>query len=280
MSLQPPSAHIIHDDVARALAEDIGSGDITAELIPVENVAWATIITREPAIVCGIDWATETFRQIDSGIKLEWKVKDGQTVVEDQILCQLHGSARNLLSAERTALNFLQTLSGTASTAHQYAHAVRQFNTIILDTRKTLPGLRHAQKYAVRCGGAQNHRLGLYDAFLIKENHIMAYGSIGAAIAQARRNHCDRPVEIEVETLEELEQALIANADIVMLDNFSLEQMRAAVASTAGRARLEASGNIHMNNLVETAETGVDYISIGSITKHLRAIDLSMRFRK
>lgn len=278
MSPVAPTPSQIAADVARALSEDIGSGDITAELIPSSQIAQATIITREHAIICGCAWATETFHQVDPTIQIEWLVSDGEQAQTNQPLCRIHGSARGMLSAERTALNFLQTLSGTATTTHRFVSLLADTNTRLLDTRKTLPGMRLAQKYAVRCGGGNNHRIGLYDAYLIKENHIHACGGIHNAVGQARQNHPDRPVEVEVENLDELQQALSAKSDIIMLDNFSVSAMRSAVAKVAGQCKLEASGNVNQNTILEIAQTGVDYISIGSITKHLHAIDLSMRF--
>jgi len=267
----------IEQNVRTALQEDVGKGDITAELIPASNQARARVISRQDAVICGSAWVDEVFRQVDPEVQIEWLVQDGDRVSRDQVLFHLQGSARSLLTGERAALNFLQTLSGTATISYEYARRVAETPVRLLDTRKTIPGLRLAQKYAVRCGGCFNHRIGLYDAFLIKENHIMACGGIKQAIQTARSNHPGRPVEIEVETEEQLERALVAGADIVMLDNFSPERMVAAVRQTAGRAKLEASGNITDDNLLEYAITGVDYISIGALTKHCRAVDLSMR---
>lgn len=268
--------HLAHD-VAHALAEDIGAGDITAQLIPETQQATARIITREPAIVCGQRWVNEVFRQVDASCQLNWLIPDGEKAQPNAVIFTAEGPARSLLTAERCALNFLQTLSGTATTARRYAELVAHTHCRILDTRKTLPGLRFAQKYAVACGGCFNHRLGLWDAFLIKENHIAACGSIEAAIAAAHAIAPGKPVEVEVESLEQLHRAIAAGADIVMLDNFTLPLMREAVEQTAGRVKLEASGGIDDHTLVSVAETGVDYISIGSLTKHCRAIDLSMR---
>jgi nicotinate-nucleotide pyrophosphorylase (carboxylating) len=265
--------------VALALAEDVGEGDLTAALIPSEARAAATVISRESAVLCGTAWFSEVFRQLDPRIAVHWQAQDGDRVTPDQPLCNLDGPARALLTGERTALNFLQTLSGTATLARRYADAVAGTRAVILDTRKTLPGLRRAQKYAVRCGGCQNHRLGLYDAVLIKENHIMAAGSITAAVTTARRLYPQVTLEVEVETLAELAEALQAGPDIVMLDNFDLEGMRQAVAVTAGRVKLEASGNVNLDTLRRIAETGVDYISVGGLTKDVRAVDLSLRFR-
>ncbi len=268
----------IPETVARALQEDIGDGDITASLIPADQIAEGSIICRESAVLCGIAWADEVIRQVDTRIELRWLKPDGARLARGESLAVFSGPARSLLTAERCMLNFLQTLSGTATTAADYAERVAHTGVTLLDTRKTLPGLRTAQKYAVRVGGCHNHRMGLFDAFLIKENHIAACGSITAAVARAREVAPDRPVEVEVENAEQLREALAAGADTIMLDNFSLEQMREAVAIAAHRKPLEASGNITRHNLADVAETGVDYISIGALTKDCRAIDLSMRF--
>ncbi len=267
----------IESNVRRALAEDIGTGDITAQLIPVERLAHASVITRERAVISGSAWVDSVFRQLDPRVAVHWQVVDGEQVEAGRVLFQLEGPARALLSGERTALNFLQTLSGVATRCRHYADLVEGTGVRLLDTRKTLPGLRLAQKYAVTCGGCHNHRIGLYDAFLIKENHIAACGGIAEAIAAAHRIAPGKPVEVEVESLGELEQALAAGVDIVMLDELSLEDMRTAVAINAGRAKLEASGGISDETLRSIAETGVDYISIGALTKHVQAIDLSMR---
>ncbi|MBV0932706.1 carboxylating nicotinate-nucleotide diphosphorylase [Marinobacterium weihaiense] len=267
----------IEENVRTALLEDVGNGDITAELIPASDQKKARVISRQTAVICGQAWVDEVFRQVDPDVKIEWLVRDGDRVERDQVLFRLEGSARSLLTGERAALNFLQTLSGTATLSHDYAQRVAGTPVTLLDTRKTIPGLRMGQKYAVSCGGCSNHRIGLYDAFLIKENHIMACGGIEQAIETARRNHPGKPVEIEVETEAQLERALVAGADIVMLDNFSPKRMVAAVAQTAGRAKLEASGNITDATLLDYANTGVDYISIGALTKHCQAVDLSMR---
>ena len=264
-------------NVEAAIAEDIGSGDITAELIPADEQGEARIITRERAVIAGTAWVDEVFRQVDPEVVVSWQVKDGDQVEPDQTLFTLKGRSRSLLSGERAALNFLQTLSGTATVAAQYAGKVAETNVRLLDTRKTVPGLRLAQKYAVSCGGCYNHRIGLFDAFLIKENHILASGGITAAISTAKANHPGKPVEVEVEGFGELNQALEAGADIIMLDNFTPEQMVEAVTLVNGRAKLEASGNITDATLLDYAKTGVDYISIGALTKHCRAIDLSMR---
>ncbi|MEX1668432.1 carboxylating nicotinate-nucleotide diphosphorylase [Zhongshania guokunii] len=268
----------ITETVAFALKEDIGSGDITAQLIPVSQTAKARIITRENAVICGTEWVNEVFRQIDNSVTVQWHVADGDLVKPDQLLFELTGSARSLLTGERTALNFLQLLSGTATICKSYADIVAHTQVRLLDTRKTIPGLRTAQKYAVTCGGCHNHRIGLYDAFLIKENHIAACGGIPAAISAAREIAPGKQVEVEVENLTELEIALAGQADIIMLDNFSLADMKTGVELTAGRAKLEASGNVDASTLAGIAETGVDYISIGALTKHAQAVDLSMRF--
>lgn len=269
----------IEANVRHALNEDIGSGDITAQLIPADRLARASVITREAAILCGTAWVNEVFRQIDPRVAVHWQAEDGQPVAANQTLFTLQGPARALLSGERSALNFLQTLSAVATSARQYADLVEGTSVRLLDTRKTLPGLRLAQKYAVTCGGCDNHRIGLFDAFLIKENHIAACGGIQAAVQTARSIAPGKPVEVEVENLAELRQALEAGADIVMLDELSHADMREAVAITQGRAKLEASGNVSQQTLRSIAETGVDYISIGSLTKHVRAVDLSMRLQ-
>lgn len=261
-----------------ALAEDIGSGDITAQLIPADNIARARIITREPMVLAGSPWADAVFALTDSRIRPDWFVDEGQLVEANTTLLVLEGPARSLLTAERSALNFLQLLSGTATQVNHLVRLLSGTSAQLLDTRKTIPGLRIAQKYAVEIGGGKNHRLGLFDAFLIKENHVMAAGSIMAAIRQARHIAPDKPVEVEVETMDELDEALAAHADIIMLDDFSLADMHAAVIQTARRAKLEASGGINASNLRAVAETGVDYISMGALTKDVRAIDLSMRF--
>lgn len=268
----------ITDVVRAALQEDIGSGDLTAALIPVEAMSSASVITRESATIAGRPWFDETFRQLDARVAIEWRVGEGERVTANQHLCHLRGPARALLTGERTALNFLQTLSGTATEARRYADAVTGGNVKILDTRKTVPGLREAQKYAVRCGGCHNHRHGLYDGVLIKENHILAAGSITRAVRNVRPYAQGKPVEVEVETQSELQEALAAGADIIMLDNFSLEQIREAVATNGGRAKLEVSGGVSFEQLATLAATGVDFISIGGLTKHVWAIDLSMRF--
>jgi nicotinate-nucleotide pyrophosphorylase (carboxylating) len=272
----------LEEQVARALAEDVGAGDLTAALVAPERVGSATVITREAAVVCGQPWVDAVFRQIDPAVQVRWEVAEGASVAPDQLLLRLSGPARALLTGERTALNFLQTLSGTATMTRRYVELLAGLPCRILDTRKTIPGLRRAQKYAVRCGGGSNHRMGLYDGILVKENHIMAAGSIAAAVNAARAQGAKVPVEVEVETLDELRQALDAGADMALLDEFSLDDMRAAVAMNRshprGPMKLEASGSVSMETLRSIAETGVDYVSIGSLTKHVRAVDLSMRF--
>ncbi len=270
-------AQVITENVAAALREDVGSGDLTAGLIPAHQQARARIITREAAVVAGTAWVDEVFRVLDPAVEVRWQVADGERVAPDQVLFELQGPARALLTGERSALNFLQLLSGTATRCRHYADLVQDTAVRLLDTRKTLPGLRRAQKYAVTCGGCYNHRIGLFDAFLIKENHIAACGGIAQAVATARQLAPGRPVEVEVENLQELEQALSAGADIVMLDELSLADMCTAVALTAGRAKLEASGGVNQETLLGIAQTGVDYISIGTLTKDVKAIDLSMR---
>jgi nicotinate-nucleotide pyrophosphorylase (carboxylating) len=264
--------------VSTALEEDVGSGDITAQLIGESTHATAEVTTREAAIVCGKPWVNEVFRQIDPGLAVSWFVDDGDRAGPDTRLFSVTGSARSILTAERTALNFLQTLSGTATRTRHYVDLIRHTTTHLLDTRKTLPGLRRAQKYAVNCGGACNHRMGLYDAFLIKENHIIAAGSIAGAIAGARLLASGKRLEIEVENLDEFRQAVAADPDWIMLDNFSLADMRIAVNSINDAIKLEASGGIESDHdLVAIAETGVHYISVGALTKHCQAVDLSMR---
>ena len=268
--------------VSAALAEDLGflplaDGDITASLIPATQQASASIITREACVVCGTAFADEVFRQLGGEVSVNWQIKEGDKVAADTVLCRLTGPARILLTGERSALNFLQLLSATATTTAHYVQFLQGTNTRLLDTRKTLPGLRFAQKYAVTVGGGKNHRIGLFDAFLIKENHIAAAGSIANAVATARQNFPGKPVEVETENLAELQQALDAGADIIMLDNFSLADIQQAVKLNNGKAKLEVSGNITSERLTELAATGVDYISSGALTKHVQAIDLSMR---
>ncbi|MGP4844238.1 carboxylating nicotinate-nucleotide diphosphorylase [Marinobacter sp. 1Y8] len=265
------------DAVSRSLDEDIGSGDITAQLIPADKQASGRVITREHAVIAGREWVNEVFRQVDPTVVLQWQCDDGDTVEPDQVLFTFSGSARSLLTAERSALNWLQTLSGVATRCHRYANKVAHTSVQLLDTRKTLPGLRLAQKYAVTCGGCHNHRIGLYDAFLIKENHIAASGGIQNAITSAHRIAPGKPVEVETENLQEFREALGAGADIIMLDEFSLADMTTAVRENAGKAKIEASGGINEETLVPIAETGVDYISLGTLTKDLHATDLSLR---
>lgn len=270
-------AEDIRTSAARLLAEDVGPGDITAQLIPAKQWAWARVVSREDAVLCGVAWVDELYRRLDPSVRLTWHAADGDALAPDQVFLELEGPARSLMTGERAALNLLQTLSGTATRTRDYAARVADTGVALLDTRKTLPGLRLAQKYAVTCGGGHNHRLGLHDAFLIKENHIAACGGIAEAVTSARRIASDLPVEVEVESLDELDAALEAGADTIMLDNFALETLREAVARNAGRSRLEASGNVSEATLREIAETGVDCISIGALTKDVKAIDLSMR---
>ncbi|WP_270804469.1 carboxylating nicotinate-nucleotide diphosphorylase [Aeromonas sp. QDB66] len=269
-------------DALTALDQPDASADITAQLIPADRISAARVITREAGVFCGQPWVDEVFLQLKAqlggDVRVEWKVQDGERLSPDQELFRLHGPARVLLTGERTALNFVQTLSGVATLTARYVAELEGTNCRLLDTRKTLPGLRTAQKYAVTCGGGKNHRIGLHDAYLIKENHILACGGIAPAIAQARHLNPGKPVEVEVESLAELEQALAARADIVMLDNFDVPMMREAVALNQGCAKLEVSGNVTLDTLASYAATGVDFISVGALTKHVRALDLSMRF--
>ena len=265
-------------DIKAFLEEDLGSGDITAAIIPEAMTAEAEVITREDGVLCGQAWFDAVFNYLDANININWLVAEGRAVGKDTVLCKLNGSARALLTGERTALNLLQTLSATATVARQYADAVAGTDCKVLDTRKTIPGLRHAQKYAVTCGGCHNHRIGLYDGVLIKENHIMAAGSINQAIRSAREL-TRVPVEVEVESMQEFLEAIQAKPDRIMLDNFSLEDMVIAVKINAGAIELEASGNIGLDNIRAVAKTGVDFISIGALTKHVRAVDLSMRIK-
>jgi len=270
----------INDDVRRALAEDVGSGDLTAPLVP-DAMTRAELVTREDAVLCGAAWVEEVFRQLDTRVRITWLKRDGERIAAGSVIARLDGPARALLTGERSALNFLQTLSGTATLTARYVDAVRGTHAKLLDTRKTLPGLRRAQKYAVTCGGGLNHRLGLYDAVLIKENHIAATGSVTAALTQARTAVAtDIPIEIEVENLEQLHEALSAGATHVLLDNFDLNRLTAAVHETAGRATLEASGGITLDNIRAVAKTGVDCISVGQLTKNVSAVDYSMRFTR
>ena len=272
----PQSA--IEEIVNIAIHEDVGDGDLTAQLIPDNEIALATVISREDCILCGMDWFEEVFRQIDDEILIEWNFEDGDAVEKGQTICSLSGASRSILTGERTALNFLQSLSATATLSSEYASAVAGTGAVVLDTRKTIPGLRLAQKYAVSCGGCQNHRIGLYDAILIKENHIIACGGIAQAIEEARIHNPEMPIEIEVENIDELNQALAANADRALLDNFNIEQLKEAVKICNGKIPLEASGNVTLDNIREIALTGVNYISTGALTKDIKAIDLSMRF--
>lgn len=267
----------IQASVRAALAEDVGSGDITAQLIPADQSASARVITREPAVISGVAWVNEVFRQVDSSVQVHWLVADGQRVQANDVLFELEGKARALLTGERAALNFLQTLSAVATRCQYFADMVAGTAVKLLDTRKTLPGLRVAQKYAVTCGGCHNHRMGLYDAFLIKENHITACGGVAATVQAAHRIAPGKPVEVEVENLDELREALAAGADIIMLDELSLEDMRTAVQINASQAKLEASGGVNEQTIRAIAETGVDYISLGTLTKDIKAVDLSMR---
>lgn len=268
----------IKNQVKSALEEDIATGDVTADLIPKENQSNATVICRDNAVLSGVAWFNEVFQQIDSGVMVEWNFKDGDTIKANSILCTLSGNARAILSGERAALNFVQTLSATATLTNQFVTKISGTKTKILDTRKTLPNLRDAQKYAVLCGGGKNHRIGLYDMILIKENHIMAAGSISEAINQAKKLHPSIKVEVETENLKEFREASNAGADIIMLDNFELDTLHEAVLENAGKVTLEASGGVNINTVKAIAETGVDYISVGEITKDIKAVDLSMRF--
>jgi nicotinate-nucleotide pyrophosphorylase (carboxylating) len=276
-TIAAPDPAVVLRNVRAALAEDIGSGDITAALIAPEARASGRVITREDGVLCGQPWADAVFAELDTQVQIAWQHHDGASISAGDTLFTFEGPARSLLTGERCALNFLQLLSGTATTCQRYAQLVSGTNVRLLDTRKTVPGLRDAQKYAVRCGGCHNHRIGLYDAFLIKENHIAACGGIKAAVAAARRLAPGKPVEVEVENVAELEEALAAACDRIMLDNFSLEQIAAAVALVDGRVELEASGNVTEQTLRAIAQTGVDFISIGALTKDCRALDLSMR---
>jgi len=276
--VQPPPSDTVSGDVARALQEDLGDGDRTAALIAAEAQLETRVICRENAVLAGIPWFQATFRQLDPAVRLEWQAADGEPLRPDQEVCRLSGPARSVLSGERTALNFLQTLSGTATRARQYVDAVAGTGAVILDTRKTLPGLRLAQKYAVRCGGASNHRIGLFDAILIKENHISAAGSITAAVQRALERHPDLLLEVETETLQQIEEALQAGAQRVLLDNFGRSELSQAVQRYKGRIELEASGGIDLRTIRAIAETGIDFISVGAITKSIEATDFSMRY--
>lgn len=279
LPLDPPSSELIEADVTRAFAEDLHTGDATAELVPADAQARAALTCRENAVMAGIDWFNACFRKLDPRVSIAWKVKDGDQVTAGDVICQLSGSARALLSAERSALNFLQLLSGTATATAEHVAKVAGSRTRVLDTRKTVPGLRLAQKYAVRCGGGHNHRIGLFDAILVKENHIIAAGSIKAAVEAGRRLHPKLLLEVEVENFDELAQAIDAGADRIMLDNFTLADMHEAVRITAGRIPLEVSGNVDLTTIGDIAGTGVDFVSVGALTKHVRAIDLSLRLQ-
>ena len=270
---------LIINQAANALDEDVGSGDISAALIDADSRLETELLVREDAILCGADWFDEVFRQCDPDIEIRWHARDGDAVAADTVVCEISGLARGLLTAERSAINFLQTLSGTATTTRHYAERIAPTRCKILDTRKTIPQLRIAQKYAVVCGGGQNHRVGLFDAYLIKENHLAACGDIAQTVARARQAHPQRFVEVEVESIEQLQQAIVAGVDRALLDNFDLADMQRAVELNQRRIELEASGNIELDQLVDVAETGVDFISIGALTKHLRAIDFSLRYR-
>lgn len=267
----------IASTVARALAEDVGSGDLSAALISAETQVCARVISRQPAIIAGRPWFDEVFRQLDANVVVEWQAQEGQAVAAGKTLCHLRGPARALLTGERTALNFLQILSATATKARCYVEAVKGTGAVILDTRKTVPGLRAAQKYAVTCGAASNHRMGLFDLILIKENHIAAAGSLTHVVRTARQQHPDINIEVEVEGVAQLEEALAAGADMILLDNFALADLKGAVEINNHRAQLEASGGVTLRNVRAIAETGVDYISVGALTKDIQAIDLSMR---
>lgn len=281
MNIESPDPGYVARTVKGALAEDVGTGDLTAQLIPADQSSRATIITREDAVLCGRAWVDEVFRQLDTSVQVTWSAADGDRIHPNQVLCSIAGPARALLTGERNALNFLQTLSGTATITRQYADALTGTKCRVLDTRKTLPGLRLAQKYAVRCGGGTNHRIGLFDAILVKENHIAAAGSIAAAVDAARKLNSNVLLEVEVENLDELNQSLDAAVDRILIDNFSLDDLRQAVSITRQHRnagiQLEASGNMSLATLRSVAQTGVDFISVGALTKHVQAVDLSMR---
>jgi nicotinate-nucleotide pyrophosphorylase (carboxylating) len=278
MNLSPPDPSVIAANVSRALAEDVGEGDLTAGLLAPDARLKTRVLCREYAVLCGRPWFDETFRQLDANIEVRWHAADGASLAPDMVVCEVSGPAAPLLTGERTALNFLQTLSGTATVTQAYAQSLAGTGTRLLDTRKTLPGLRQAQKYAVRCGGGSNHRMGLFDAILIKENHIRAAGSLRAAVRRALDEHPGVPVEVEVETLEELGDAIAAGAHRALLDNFDLEGLRTAVERSQGQLELEASGNVSREQLGAIAGTGVDFVSTGAITKHVHAVDFSLRF--
>ncbi len=269
---------LIVENINASFSEDIGTGDITASLIADDATLNVSLICREPAVLCGSQWFSQAFLQLDSEVEINWLASEGQLLQADSIVCRLKGNARAILSAERTALNFLQTLSATATVTHRYQSQIADTGCKILDTRKTIPGLRLAQKYAVKCGGGTNHRIGLFDAYLLKENHLAAAGSISAAVKHARDLHPEVLLEVEVESLDQLQQAMDAKVDRVLLDNFSTEMLRQAVSQAGGTVELEASGNITLENIREIAECGVDFISIGALTKHVQAIDFSLRY--
>jgi nicotinate-nucleotide pyrophosphorylase (carboxylating) len=279
LPLDPPDARLVDADIERAFAEDLGDGDATADLLPADAFAEAALTCREDAVIAGIPWFDACFRKLDPQVAIEWQVRDGERVAAGSVVCHLRGRARALVSAERSALNFLQLLSGTATTTAAYVAAVAGTGVRVLDTRKTVPGMRLAQKYAVRCGGGHNHRIGLFDAILVKENHIIAAGGIEQAVAAARRLHPGLLLEVEVETLDELRRAIDAGVDRIMLDNFTPAMMTEAVAIAAGRVALEISGNVDLQTIGDYARTGVDFISVGALTKHVRAVDLSLRLR-
>ncbi len=268
----------IKQTVCAALKEDIASGDVTASLFNIDQTHNAKLICREEAILCGQQWFMECFQQLDPNIEITWQANDGEHIEKDSTICTLYGPAQSILSGERTAINFMQTLSGTATTTHMYVERISGTGAKLLDTRKTIPGMRYAQKYAVKCGGGMNHRMGLYDAILIKENHIAAAGSINQAVSKAKQKYPNLKLEVEVETIQQLKEAIKTQADTILLDNFSLSELETAVSVNEDSKKLEASGNISLENIREIAKTGVDYISIGAITKHIKAIDFSMRF--
>ena len=272
-----PDAPVDMDEIARFIHEDLGSTDLTALIVPATTLAEASVLTRVDMVLCGGPWFEAVFALLDPTVHINWLVDEGDQVSANELICKLTGPARSLLTGERTALNLLQTLSGTATLSRRYAQETEGTGLVVLDTRKTIPGLRNAQKYAVRCGGCSNHRFGLYDGILIKENHITSAGSIGLAVRKAMELNTHVPIEIEVETLDELTQALDAGANRIMLDNFDLDMMRKAVTLNAGRAKLEVSGNVSLEKIKAIAATGVDYVSVGALTKNVKAIDLSMR---
>ena len=273
----PPSPELIRQEVERAFAEDIGEGDATADLLPAHARASATLTCREPAVLAGQAWFDTCFRTLDPEVRIDWRFRDGDPIAAGSVLCHVYGRAQTMVTAERSALNFLQLLSGTATATSRYVQALAGTRTRLLDTRKTLPGLRLAQKYAVRCGGGLNHRIGLYDGVLVKENHIIAAGGIDAAVKAARRLHPALPLEVEVESLDELQQAIAAGADRIMLDNFDFPAMREAVRIADGQVSLEVSGNVDLDTIGAIGATGVDFVSVGALTKHVQAIDLSLR---